>query len=198
MNVSLVDLQASGLRAGDEIGVFDGKYCVGSATIGIEQLKSGSISIPTSANEGNSTSINGFSTGNAIGLQLYRGNQFYKLDAETLAGSQSFEKNESVFIKVSASGLPIVQTDNGPDQFRCYPNPFKDELTIEIRNSEETVIEVAIYNLLGQKIKNLYKGSNKGELMLKWTGTNDSGHKVAQGVYLCKMNGQATKVVYKH
>ena len=103
-----------------------------------------------------------------------------------------------MFLKVSARDLPVVQTDNGPDQFRCYPNPFKDELTIEIRNSQETDVDVAIYNLLGQKIKNLYKGSNKGELTLKWNGTNDSGHKVAQGVYLCKMNGLAIKIVYKY
>ena len=198
MNISLVDLQTSGLQVGDEIGVFDGKYCVGSATIGIEQLKSGSISIPTSANEGSGATVNGFTTGNTIGLQLYRGNQSYPLEAETLSVAKSFEKNGSVFLKVSARDLPVVQTDNGPDQFRCYPNPFKDELTVEIRNSEEAVIDVAIYNLLGQKIKNLYKGTNKGELMLKWNGTNDSGHKVSQGVYLCKMNGQAIKVVYKH
>ena len=197
MNVSLVDLQPSGLHAGDEIGLFDGKYCVGSATIGIEQLKSGSISIPTSANEGNGASVNGFSVGNTIGLQLYRGNQSYTLSVKTLSGAKSFEKNGSVFIKVSANGLPIVQTDNGPDQFRCYPNPFKDELTIEIRNYQETDVEVAIYNLLGQKIKSLYKGSNKGEMTLKWNGTNDSGHKVVQGVYLCKMNGQVQKIVLK-
>jgi flagellar hook assembly protein FlgD len=70
-------------------------------------------------------------------------------------------------------------------------------MTIDIRNSEETRVDVAIHNLLGQKIKNLYKGSNKGELMLKWNGANDSGNKVAHGVYLCKMNGQTIKIVYK-
>jgi hypothetical protein len=142
--------------------------------------------------------VNGFTTGNTVGLQLYRGNQSYKLETETLSGVRSFEKNASVFIKVSANGLPVVLLDTEQDKFRCYPNPFKDELTIEIRNSEETGIDVAIYNHLGQKIKNLYGGTNKGELTLKWNGTNDSGHKVAQGVYLCKMNGQAIKVVYKH
>ena len=198
MNISLVDLQISGLQSGDEIGIFDGKYCVGSATIGIEQLKSGSISIPASANEGSGTSVNGFSIGNEIGLQLYRGNQSYKLVGEVLAGSNSFEKNGSVFIKVSASDLPVIQIDNDSDQFRCYPNPFRDELTVEIRNTKETIIEVAVFNLLGQKIKNLYKGLNNGELLLKWTGTNDSGHKVVPGVYLVKMNGQAIKIVYKH
>ena len=198
MNINIVGLQTSGLQVGDEIGIFDGKYCVGSATIGIEQLKSGSISIPTSANEGTGTSVNGFSIGNTICLQLFRGDQSYNLDLETLAGTNSFEKNGSVILKVSASDFPVIQIDNEPDQFRCYPNPFTNELTIEIKSSAETDIEVAIYNLLGQKIKGLYKGSNKGELTLKWNGTNDSGNKVVQGVYLCKMNGQAIKIVYKH
>ncbi|MEI6142838.1 MAG: T9SS type A sorting domain-containing protein [Mariniphaga sp.] len=197
MIINIVDLQASGLQDGDEIGIFDGKYCVGAATIGIEQVRFGFISIPASANDGIGTSVNGFSTGNAIILQLYRGNQSYKVSMETLAGIRSFEKNGSIFVKVSASDLPVSQIDNVTDQFICFPNPFKDELTIEIRNSEETGVEVAIHNLLGQKIKNLYKGSNKGELMLKWNGTNDLGNKVAQGVYLCKMNGLTIKIVYK-
>ena len=197
MNISLFDLQASGLQVGDEIGIFDGRYCVGAATIGNEQLRSGCISIPASANDGIGTAVNGFSTGNPIILQLYRGNQSYKIGMETLAGIQSFETNGSVFVKVSVSHIPVYQIDKEPDQFSCYPNPFKDEMTIEIKNSVETVVEVAIHNLLGQKIKSLYKGSNKGELMLKWNGTNDSGNKVSQGVYLCKMNGQAIKIVYK-
>ena len=198
MNVSLVELQTSGLQAGDEIGVFDGKYCVGSATIGMEQIKSGSISIPASANEGTGTSVNGFSVGNPIGLQLYRGNQSYKLAIETLAGPTSFEKNGSVFIRVNLNeltGLEDVSIDN---QFLVYPNPFTSEITIEILNSKKTDIDVAIYNLLGQRIKNLYNATNEGQLLLKWDGTNDSGNKVVRGVYVCKMNGQAIKLVYKH
>ena len=198
MNVSLVDLQASGLQVGDEIGVFDGKYCVGSATIGIDQMKSGSISIPASADEGTGTLVNGFSVGNQIGLQLYRGNQSYKLAMETLAGSNSFEKNGSVFIKVTfneLTGLEDISIDN---QFLVYPNPFTSEITIEIQNSKKTDVDVAIYNLLGQRIKNLYNAANEGQLLLKWDGTNDSGNKVVRGVYVCKMNGQAIKVVFKH
>jgi hypothetical protein len=198
MNVSLVDLQASGLQVGDEIGVFDGIYCVGSATIGSDQMKSGSISIPTSANEGTGTLVNGFSVGNQIGLQLYRGNQSYKLAMETLAGSNSFEKNGSVFIKATFNELTGLETINIDNQFLVYPNPFTSETTIEIQNSKKTDVDVAIYNLLGQRIKNLYNAANEGQLLLKWDGTNDSGNKVVRGVYVCKMNGQAIKVVFKH
>ncbi|MDP2058801.1 MAG: hypothetical protein Q8J97_03610, partial [Flavobacteriaceae bacterium] len=51
MNIHLVNLPTSGLLAGDEIGIFDGKHCVGSATIGAEQLMAGNISIPASSND---------------------------------------------------------------------------------------------------------------------------------------------------
>ena len=198
MNVNLIDLQTSGLQAGDEIGIFDGENCVGAVTIGIEQLKSGSISIPASANEGTGILVNGFTTGNTIGLQLYRGNQSFNLQTETLQGTLAFEKNGSVFVKVAASELPIVQINKEPDQFRCYPNPFKDELTVEIWNAEETIVEVGIYNLLGQRIKNLYNGANKGKLTLKWNGSNESGQKVVPGVYLCKVNDQSLKILLKN
>ena len=197
MNISLVDLQTSGLQEGDEIGIFDGKYCVGSATFGIEQLKSGSISIPASTNEGTGTLVNGFSAGNTIGLQLYRGNQFYKLEAETLSGSQSFEKNGSVFVKVSARDLPVIQVINGNDLFTVYPNPFTSEITIEVCNTEKADVDIAIYNLLGQRIKNLYNAENDGKLLLKWDGTNDSGQKMVPGIYLCKVNNETKKVFFK-
>ena len=197
MNISLVDLQTSGLQVGDEIGIFDGEYCVGSATIGMEQIKSGSISITASANEGSGTSVNGFSTGNAIGLQLYRGNQSCKLEVETLEGSKSFEKNGSVFIKVSASNLPVVQVDNSDNLFTVYPNPFTSEITIGVWNPEKTEVDVAIYSLLGQRIKNLYSAENEGQLLLKWDGTNDSGQKMVPGIYLCKVNNETKKVFFK-
>jgi hypothetical protein len=196
-NINLVDLETSGLKAGDEIGIFDGQYCVGAATIGEGQLKLESISIPASANEGTGNKVNGFSSGNTIGFQLYKGNQWYKLEMETLSGIQSFEKNGSVFVKVKASTLPIVQVADEQDEFRCYPNPFTDELTIYIQNSSGTEVKVEVYNLLGQKIKSLYKGTNAGELILKWNGTNDSGQQIIPGVYLLRMNNETKKVSFK-
>ena len=116
---------------------------------------------------------------------------------KTLVGIQSFEKNGSVFVKVNASTLPNVQVAEEQEAFRCYPNPFTDELTIYIQNSSKTEVNVEVYNLLGQKIKSLFKGTNEGELILKWNGTNDSGQQVIPGVYLVRMNNETKKVSYK-
>ena len=197
MNISLVDLKSSGLKAGDQIGILDGQNCVGAATIGLDQLLDGSISIPSSSNDGTGDAANGFIPGHPVIIQLYRGNQLYNLDMVKVAGSELFEKNGSLFVRVSASELPDKLIKDGSDQFNCYPNPFVNEMTVYIQNTETIDISVGIYNLNGQEIKQLYKGSNTGELFLKWNGTSSSGHRVAPGVYLIKMNGETRKVMFK-
>ena len=196
MNINLVDLSTSGLMAGDEIGVFDGKYCVGSVAIGTEQMMAGSISIPASSNDAPTGTINGFITGHPVGLRLYRGNEIYELKSTILNGVNSFEKNGSLFVKATASEIPFLQIKDESDQFRCYPNPFAGEITIDIQNFLKTNVTVSIYNLMGQQIKTLYKGANKGQMLLKWDGTDDTGQQVVPGIYLCKVNDQTIKVVF--
>lgn len=197
MNINLVDLAKSGLKAGDQIGIFDGKYCVGSATIGQDQVNAGSISIPTSSDDGLNSDVNGFTAGHTVEIQLFRDNYSYKLDRLILKGSNSFEKNGSMFVSVSTKGLPLVPAPDEFSQFSCYPNPFANEITIHIQNSKETNISVGIYNILGQQIRNVFKGINKGEMILKWNGCNDKGQKVTWGLYLCKVNDAIIKVVYQ-
>ena len=196
MNIILIDLPTSGLMVGDEIGVFDGKYCVGAVAIGTDQMMTGSISIPASSNEALTGTVNGFTTGHLVELQLYRGNKTYELKCTILNGVNSFEKDGSLFVKVTASEIPVLQIKDESDQFRCYPNPFAEEITIDIQNSLETKVTVVIYNLLGQQIKTLFNGTNKGQLILKWDGTDDTGQQVVHGVYLCKVNDRTIKVVF--
>jgi len=196
MNINLVNLQASGLVAGDEIGIFDGKQCVGSATIGSEQLIAGSISIPASSNDELEETVNGFTSGHPVEFQLYRGTHAYKLNTVNVSGNESFEKNESLFTQANTNDLTGIQITDNSAQFKCFPNPFTREISIEIQNSSQIEITVEIYNMTGQRIKNLFKGTNNSNLVLKWNGTNDSGRQVAPGVYLCKVNGQSKQVIF--
>jgi len=197
MNIHLVNLSASGLQAGDEIGVFDGNLCVGSATIGPEQLIAGSISIPASANDELSKTGNGFTLGDPVKLQLYRAGQTFELNIEKLNGNESFEKNGSLFAQLTVDHLTGIPGSDNTALFNCYPNPFTQEITIEVLDTEQSEITVKIYNMAGQRIKNLYNGTNNGNLILKWNGTNDSGQKVAPGMYLCKVNGQSQQVIFE-
>jgi len=196
MNIHLVDLAASALQVGDEIGIFDGKVCVGSAAIGEDQLSDGSISIPASCNDALGGTVNGYIPGHPVELRLYREGETFDLTLENLRGSDTFEKDGSLFAKIKSKQPTDVSNTDGSILFLCHPNPFAEEIQIDVRNMASTKITVDIYNLFGQKIKMLYQGANTGLLHLKWNGTNDKGNRIVAGVYLCRVNDQSKKIVF--
>ncbi len=67
-----------------------------------------------------------------------------------------------------------------------YPNPFNSLTAIEYElwGVSERQVELVIYNMLGQKIKTLINGLERGGFHIAfWNGTDDSGQQVASGVY---------------
>ena len=65
-----------------------------------------------------------------------------------------------------------------------YPNPFNPKTEIRFDLPEASVVEVAIYNLMGQKVKTLTnKEITPGYHVLQWDGTNDRGSMVSTGMY---------------
>ena len=65
-----------------------------------------------------------------------------------------------------------------------YPNPFNPKTEIRFDLPEASIVEVAIYNLMGQKVKTLTnKEITPGYHVLQWDGTNDRGSMVSTGMY---------------
>jgi PKD repeat protein len=78
-----------------------------------------------------------------------------------------------------------------------YPNPFNPTTTISFNLSEDSQIELNIYNVRGQKIKVLAQGNTqKGFYSKIWTGNNDAGNAVSSGIYLYQLqvNGQVKDI----
>ena len=199
MNIHLVNLQASGLQAGDEIGIFDGKLCVGAQTIGAEDVMSGIFSIPASANDEPETKTNGFTSGHSIALKLFRNNKEYTLKTVTLQNSQgSFAKGESMIAQVAFDLTTRISEFANQTFVRCYPNPFNDQLTIEIQLPEAKNLEVAVYDVTGKLVRNLYKGKTKKGEKLVWDGKNGSGVRMIPGTYFLKANDWIEKIVLKN
>ena len=196
MNINLVNLQASGLTAGDEIGIFDGQYCVGSATVGAEHIMDGSIGIPSSGNDDLEETINGFTSGHSVTIKLYRGGQTYLLNAMKVSGTDWFEKNGSLFAEVNTNDMTVLQIVDDSIRFKCYPNPFSEEITIEIHNPKRTNFKVEIYNTTGQLIKNLAIEKTDKHVEIIWNATNDLGQKVTPGVYFCKIGDQLLQILF--
>jgi hypothetical protein len=78
-----------------------------------------------------------------------------------------------------------------------YPNPFNPSTTIRFGLPEEGKVKLVVYNVLGQKVKELLnetRGAGRHEV--KWNGRNDSGQQVASGLYIYRIEtakGAASK-----
>ncbi len=82
-------------------------------------------------------------------------------------------------------------------QISNYPNPFNPSTTIKLDLAESGKIELAIYNIKGQKVKTLMDAySAKGHFEVIWRGVDDNRKKVASGQYFIKLyvNGKEKAV----
>jgi len=69
-----------------------------------------------------------------------------------------------------------------------YPNPFNPSTIIKYSLSAKSRVSLAVYNLLGQKIRILLdEVKNAGEFSVSWLGNDDTGKHVVSGVYIIRM-----------
>ncbi|MBD3232145.1 MAG: T9SS type A sorting domain-containing protein [candidate division Zixibacteria bacterium] len=66
----------------------------------------------------------------------------------------------------------------------CYPNPFNVQTNINFIVREESVVNLSVYNLGGQKVSELYRGTiTPGEHVINWDGGGFSS-----GVYFVRLS----------
>ena len=79
-----------------------------------------------------------------------------------------------------------------------YPNPFNPSTVIEYSVRSQSNVEVAIYNMLGQKVMTLVNEvHNAGQYQATWSGNDNFGNKVASGVYFYQMRAGSFESVKK-
>ncbi|MCD4692738.1 MAG: T9SS type A sorting domain-containing protein, partial [Calditrichales bacterium] len=73
--------------------------------------------------------------------------------------------------------------------FQNYPNPFNPETTIKYQLSMTNYVDLAVYNLLGQKVVALVnKEQQAGEYKLKWNGIDQFNRQVSSGIYILRIS----------
>jgi hypothetical protein len=69
-----------------------------------------------------------------------------------------------------------------------YPNPFNPVTTIRYAVAKQSPVELAIYNVRGQKVRRLVSETKSpGRYTVNWDGTSDQGTRVASGVYFYRI-----------
>ena len=106
--------------------------------------------------------------------------------------------NNFLSTEISKFGIYTIMYDefnntlNYPNEYMLiqnYPNPFNPNTKINFFIPEKNNIDINIYNIRGDKIKNLFNGDiETGYHSINWDGKNDNGNKLPSGVYFLKLN----------
>ena len=139
------------------------------------------------------------------------GNGTYRLAASFVVGGDSDLRDLSVFIEqetslgtywinlsrnISVAGDPgtaVVEERLSaiPQSFTLhqnYPNPFNAGTVIRFALPEDGRVDLAIYNLVGQRVATLVDGRRQaGSYAINWDGRDDSGGELASGAYLYRL-----------
>ncbi len=70
-----------------------------------------------------------------------------------------------------------------------YPNPFNPSTTIEFGLAETGAVDVAVFDLLGQRVRTLVHEAAQpaGFYSATWDGLDQAGRPVGSGVYFCRL-----------
>ena len=99
-------------------------------------------------------------------------------------------------VEVVTAGSSPLPTESalGPN----YPNPFNPSTTISYELGSEREIVLSIWNLAGQRIRELVRATQAaGPHFVVWDGHSDSGMPVGNGVYLYELRSGDFRSVRK-
>jgi len=99
---------------------------------------------------------------------------------------------------VNAEEGIVLQASSNLTNMSNFPNPFNPTTTIEFSIQDDSDVELAIFNIKGQKIKHLTSEQfSAGQHSIVWDGTDDSNKPVSSGIYLYKISAGDSETVNK-
>jgi hypothetical protein len=154
-----------------------------------------------------SSRVSGFQMGRQVldgGGAMWLSTSSYKLCsslAQSITGLQegTTKKLYSGFwnpwvVEMSPVEWEEVDYTQRPTEFALrqnYPNPFNPTTIIEYALPKASEVKIQIYNILGQKVKNLVDESqDPGYKMIHWDGKDDNGKEVSSGIYFYRIEAK--------
>ncbi|MCF7919243.1 MAG: T9SS type A sorting domain-containing protein [Candidatus Cloacimonetes bacterium] len=165
----------------EEVAVFEGGECIGASV-----FQGYPVFIRAFTEELNRTN-------EPLEFRVYTGSRTepdveYRVFDEDFAyyRDESMYPRENVITRVclglNGEEMPVM-SDNLV-RTKQYPDPFNPETAIEYSLPEYGNVCIDIYNIKGQKVKNLLSSEKPAGLhKVIWNGTDDSGRRSASGMY---------------
>ena len=106
-----------------------------------------------------------------------------------LYGAVESSPSNSVTVIIDTVANADEQGHPASISLKISPNPFRDLAVISYQLSKASETELKLYNLRGQLVRELHKGTaEKGEQVLAWEGCDDRGQDLPAGVYLLRLS----------
>jgi len=92
-------------------------------------------------------------------------------------------ENQNIVVDAEEDLIPMITKLN-----QNYPNPFNPTTTIKYTLKKNSKVLLNIYNIKGQKVKQLVnKQLTAGQYSVVWNGKDDNGNSVSSGIYFYKL-----------
>ncbi len=129
-----------------------------------------------------------------LDLQLVNNNNIDVLYFATVGSGVYKYTNEIVSIQDSEE----IQYPTSFSLCENYPNPFNPTTTISFSIPKESNVEISIYNIKGQKVKEIVSDQlASGEHSVVWDGRDENGKPVSSGIYFYKLKAGGFREVRK-
>ncbi|MDO9577978.1 MAG: FlgD immunoglobulin-like domain containing protein [Candidatus Cloacimonadales bacterium] len=181
-----------------EIGVFQDSVCVGAVTVQdtCEQIlvyvdNSSRDQIPYNFE----VVSNNRSIEEVISYHVFNEDEGIFEQRSLIAGCQPYSIIRFGSLGELQNETPVIGAIQLHDN---YPNPFNPETNISFSLPQDQEIELIVYNLKGQKVRQLVSGRfASGQHSVVWGGKDDNGKKVSSGLYLYKLKANDLELTKK-
>lgn len=131
-------------------------------------------------------------------LPVSTGNIRIRLKVVDSGGNANQDYSEVLsYLQPSATDVEAPSTEPLATVFGVAPNPSSHGALIHYSIGVPTKVRVGIFDVSGRLVRTLANDKQApGKWTLQWDGRNDSGHRVASGLYLIRFDtGSETKTV---
>ena len=188
---SPINIESLGDSTVVEVGVFMDGECIGAT-----QVEEFPLQILAFAPEGSGGSGD-------ITFDFYYGGRSYKPTQDYKVLNKETGQYVNSKLKLRPYEFTTICFGNPPATAMFtlsgnYPNPFNPSTTISYSIPTDGNVELIVYNIRGQKVKTLVKGTQPaGVYNVTWNGKDENGRSVSSGVYFYKLRSSGKTAVKK-